>query len=545
MERISVSRFYNYEEMTQVLHGLAESFPDLITLSSIAQTPEGRQVWCVQVTNGKASRPMEGRPGFLISGNMHAIELAGSCASLYFLKFLLQGYERDPEIRALLGEQIFYIIPRLAVDGVEYVLETLNEVRSKPISIKEPNVPYPQDLDGDGKILYMRWQCPDGRYKASEKDPRLMIPREIGDSEGPFYNVCREGLIHQWDGKTIGTSKALGDFNRNFPANWIPMPDRIGQGPYPLSEPETKGLADFVLAHPNIVNAVDFHTGNSAVFVPSGVVKGRAKFAQDEALFYSLGQLAQEMTGFPLLGGYDEISTGLPTKGLPGSYKDWLYEHRGITAFIIELGDFHNFLGISTQEYCSYKNVTEREERLGLVLLKWHDENPEGGLFFDWKPFQHPQLGNVEIGGWNWALWRNPPLTMMEEVCHNSVLFLIKHASYVPDVSIRNFSCQRLGENIFKVALDVVNQGKVATNINRQGLDARPFSGLLLELDGPESMEFIIGKARQDLGHLPAFRGKASLEWVIRTPDGTLSATLRSERGIFVNESLALNGSLK
>ena len=45
-----------------------------------------------------------------------------------------------------------------------------------------------------------------------------------------------------------------------------------------------------------------------------------------------------------------------------------------------------------------------------LKLIKWSDEHTGGKAHVDWKPFMHPQLGAVEIGGWDkMNYWRNPP----------------------------------------------------------------------------------------------------------------------------------------
>ncbi|MCK7491105.1 MAG: hypothetical protein MZW92_04595 [Comamonadaceae bacterium] len=45
-----------------------------------------------------------------------------------------------------------------------------------------------------------------------------------------------------------------------------------------------------------------------------------------------------------------------------------------------------------------------------LKLLKWSDEQCGGQAHVDWYPFRHPQLGMVELGGWDkMNYWRNPP----------------------------------------------------------------------------------------------------------------------------------------
>ena len=50
-----------------------------------------------------------------------------------------------------------------------------------------------------------------------------------------------------------------------------------------------------------------------------------------------------------------------------------------------------------------------------LKLIKWSDEHCGGQAHVDWKPFLHPQLGAIEIGGWDkMNYWRNPPPNLRE-----------------------------------------------------------------------------------------------------------------------------------
>ena len=48
---IRFDRYYTYAEMTERLQALASQFPELATLSSIARSFEGRDVWLMEITN--------------------------------------------------------------------------------------------------------------------------------------------------------------------------------------------------------------------------------------------------------------------------------------------------------------------------------------------------------------------------------------------------------------------------------------------------------------------------------------------------------------
>lgn len=572
--KIDAAHFYTYDELTEILQRVASTYPDLVSLFSVAESPKRRSVWCVEVANRTTGLPLEDRPAVLMTGNLHAIELAGSCGAMHLLGHLIEGYAQgDGEVRRLLDEQVFYIVPRLTVDTTDYVLASLHEVRSRDFDVKEANTLVPQDVNQDGRILFMRWKRPDGGYVKSSRDDRLMLPVSPNEeSEAPRYDMAVEGVIHEPDGTRFSRRLRRLDFNRNFPAGWKPSFGSLIHGRYPLSEPETRGLAEFVLAHPNITRVVDYHTGNTAVFPPSAAVKGEAMHDADATLIAKLGRRAEELTGFPFISGYTELSTGRTAAPLPGSFNDWIYEHTGAYTLILELGDFHNFLGISTADYVRYATAAEREEQVGLTLLAWHDCNPDAGLFFEWEPFDHPQLGSVEIGGLNWVDWRNPPLHEMEQVCSNCTRFVMEYAALTARVAFTDPVVTKLADRLYKVEIDVRNDGSHPTHVTRRGLETHPEDVIEIGVkaanweaahsdatapagtdpatapagtdpaDSPtvNGVEFIVGKARHEIGHLTPGARK-HLEWVIRTNQAeALLLTLRSARGVYAERTIQL-----
>src|SRR3989442_4633342 len=53
-----------------------------------------------------------------------------------------------------------------------------------------------------------------------------------------------------------------------------------------------------------------------------------------------------------------------------------------------------------------------------LKLFRWSEDKLGGLAYVDWKPFNHPELGPIEIGGWNrfHALGNPPPQFLEREV---------------------------------------------------------------------------------------------------------------------------------
>ena len=113
----------------------------------------------------------------------------------------------------------------------------------------------------------MRIQDPNGAWKCSEKDARIMRRRGIDEEGGVYYHVVTEGLIRNYDGCTIPiASKREGlDINRNYPFEWAPFPPEPDSGPYPFSEPETRAEAEFWRTHPNISGVLTYPTFRSLI----------------------------------------------------------------------------------------------------------------------------------------------------------------------------------------------------------------------------------------------------------------------------------------
>lgn len=226
-------RFLTYQETTDFLEHLVRARPDLCRLESLGPSREGREVHLLTVTDFTSGAP-EDRPGYLIQANVHAKELAGTHAALYTARQLLADRTKSD----LLERVVFYIVPRLNPDGAEFAVTTSGRVRSRTDrSQREPNTLYQEDVNGDGLILTMRQEHPDGAFVADPKDPRLLIRRRA-DAKGPFYRVPPEGYIHAWDGgERIRKGGRSFDWNRNWSYDWRPEPEQGGPATSPSANP--------------------------------------------------------------------------------------------------------------------------------------------------------------------------------------------------------------------------------------------------------------------------------------------------------------------
>lgn len=528
--------FFNYDELTSFLKQVAREYPHIFSLSSLAETESGHQIWCLEATDKEIYIPEEYRSGFYIQGNMHAMEFAGSMQCIYFIEYIIENHRSDSILRDLLKRRIFYIVPRVAVDGTEYMFDTLSAVRCKHID-HDDRVMIKKDMNNDGRILTMRWRSPYGSFKISDKDERLMLPIDESDTSVDSQNrymLAVEGVLNAGKREsdiqphTFKHGEDYLDFNRNFPTNWVKI-SGVNTGDYPLSELETRAIADFIIAHPNIIQVLDFHTGNPAIFYPDLLGEHNLEYREDWEVVKRIGKKGEKITGFKLLSGYAEETTGKPAPPLPGCFKDWLYEDRGIMTYIVELGLLYNYMGVP--RYCEYGSPAECEEVTGRVLLKWHEQHPEAELFFDWMPFNHPQFGEVEIGGWNWTVYSNPPLTEMEGVCKRSTEFTMEMAKWMPRLTIENIDVEKIDEDIFKVSMLVADRGNIKARITQMRREKNPCS-IYANVHSKSDMEFIIGHPKTQIQNELIEKGISEVQWLVKTETREFTFEVFSRCGI-------------
>ena len=556
--------FYKYTELSRLLFDYAEARPDLVAVASIGKSFEGRDIWVVTVTN-TATGPHADKPAFWADGNIHAAELTASTAVLYYLHRLVVGYGLDDPITHLLDTRTVYLCPRLNPDGAELALA------DKPRHIRSSTRRYPfeedpvdgltvEDVDGDGRILFMRMPDPHGGFKKSHQDPRLMVPRQPGEFGGEYYRVIPEGLIENYDGLTINVNKdAEGlDLNRNFPALWRQEFEQVGAGAYPASEPEVRAMVDFVLKHPNIGAAISYHTHSGVILRPMGTMSDDDMIPEDLWSIKRFSALGTELTGYPSVSIWHDFK--YHPKETIGGTQDWLYEHLGALFWVVELWAPNKAAGITEYKWVDWYREHPVED--DLKLLKWSDEECDGQAHVAWRPFLHPQLGEVEIGGWDkMNFWRNPPPHLREREVARFPDWMTQIALSLPKLELLRTEVRALGPDTWRVRFAVANSGWLPAYVSKRALARKTVRGVIFEIHLPDAdptVSLVSGKPRiegpQLEGHAPkvmlqAFlpnrevtADRALVEWVVRAPKGTrLALTARADRAGVVRTDIVLD----
>lgn len=534
MADLNAPRFdawYTYDELTSYLRHAEAACPDLCRLRTLGSTPEGREIWMLEVADLSAG-DTDARPAYLAHANIHAKELAGTNSSLKLIWDLLTNSPDDIDTLALLREVAFYIVPRLNPDGAEFALTTGGQIRSRVDETREPNCLYQHDVDGDGFIVDMRIERPDGQWKCHAEDPRVMIPRETGDREGTFYAIYPEGLIEDWDGGDFRYCARSHDFNRNWPANWHQEHEQGGAGDFPFSEPEMRALADFVYDHHNIFGILGFHCGSSAILMPPSTGSVDDIPRADLKVFRELGERAAELTELTLLPTIDYRSSDQPPISLKGHSADWGYRHMGLYHFEVEQGNVYNAAGVKTEDFFA-AGADERHLFL-MDAMRYHDEHPEQEMFVDWHEVDHPQLGPVEIGGWKKYWMINPSFANLREwIAPGSSRFIIEYATRRPRLEVSDLTVEMVAEDVCRVRARVMNTGGFPTNITQRGLQLRALKPVSVELLLPEGAELLSQTRYVTIGHLAPHARSSELEWFVRCAAGTeLTVRAQSQKSV-------------
>jgi len=515
---------HTYSDVVEYLQGVIKAYPDIARLHNIGKSYLGKDLLVLEITNRATGEALE-KPGYWIDGNLHASEVMGTEVCLKTIDTLIKQYGKDPFITNLVDTRTVYIMPKLNPDGSDHYLTRPDGMRSsvRPHDSdgdgsldEDPS----EDLDGDGYITQMRVRDELGTMKTSTEDPRLMVSCE--EDEKGEWRVYSEGIDNDNDGRFNEDGVGGLDINRNWPAQWQQEYVQGGAGPYPLSEPETRAVAEFLLSHRNVTGLINHHMSGNFVYRPPNnrhfnPVTGEEEFmaSEDEAIYQVFGNKYSEIIN------NQQVRTVFGRSGPPrygaiwGVMIGWAYDHYGVFSWVPEMGSYTPF--------CDYDNDGTATQ---LERLKWNDTEMDGKIFVEWKPYNHPQLGQVEIGGFISKIYNPDFKSYTNLMCNPGPVFedfLAKHAkwnlylvSMSPYVRITDVEVTPGESGYFKIEASVQNQGFLPTNVTQQAIRNRTAKTVkaTISLTGAE---LVLGKENVDIGHLPGNRSlPITVEWMVK-----------------------------
>ncbi len=502
------SRYLKQAELEAQIDAWAEAFPALVSLRSIGKSLDGRDLWVLLI----GPEPERVRPTVWIDGNMHASEVCGSSVALAIaediIRLHLEGsiHNLPMPLCLRLKEVLFHVMPRMCPDGAEAVLTDGRYVRSNPRD-RRPNRQHAHwragDIDGDGLAQVMRVRDPGGEYVDAPEFPGLLVPRTIDDM-GPFFKVYPEGIIENFDGHHVPSPHFLSDndtdLNRNFPWSWAPEPEQAGAGAYPTSEPECRAVVEHITQHPEVFAWLNLHTFGGVFIRPPGHLPDTKMDPEDLAIYRQVGQWGTEHTGYPMVSGFAEFLYE-PEKPLHGDLMSFGYYQRGTLAYVCELWDLFKQLGIAPRKpFVDHYGQLTRDDLL--ALARWDETQNAGRVIRRWRKSEHPQLGEVEIGGIDprVGIW-NPPFDMLGGICVQQAQAFLRVAAMAPALRIARVESTPLGGDHTLITVTVQNEGYLSTAGVPSAKKLPWNEPLSIEISG-EGIAALGGPGRREIGHL-------------------------------------------
>ena len=229
--------YHNFTELSDELNRIASANRDIVSLSSVTTTPEGRNMWVMRISGDLATASQ--KPGVIYLGGHHAREHLSVEMPLMLAQYLIKGYrDGDARIVRLLNSRDIHIIPVVNPDGSEFDIK-------------------------------------DGSYKMWRKN-------RTRNSDGTFGVDLNRNYGYQW-----GTGGSSSD----------PSSDTF-KGPQPFSEVESRGIRDYIERNTNITELLSFHSYSKLILYPWGHKYAAVETANDLRVFQTMARKMAEWNGY-------------------------------------------------------------------------------------------------------------------------------------------------------------------------------------------------------------------------------------------------------
>jgi len=457
MEKYDFSQYPTYDSIVSMVKSWEKSYKNLMTLIPIGSSYQGKPLYIIALTN-RSTGGMTEKPGVLICAGLRGDEAAGVQAALFTAYDMLSRYSSDGEVKKFLDRGTVYICPVLNADAYDYSVRNQGKARkvnSRPVdedgdgAVDEDG---PEDLNKDGLITMMRVKDEKGAFIISEDDARIMLPKPPDTQGKDLYRLICEGSDNDGDKKVNEDGKGGVDLNHNFPSGWKMDYLQANSGMYPGSEPESEALLKFLTIHSNVIIAVAYEGGEGTVFRPFDQLADKEIPKLDMDVYRKLGKTFQE-TGMEMAVRFQETrsenrtrtgaasrrdTTGSSNKqqrsynAPAGSFLDWAYKDFGAYSLAPSLwGPPEDFLPKTKSLPDALLNEMGR--------IAFDEKANSGRGFVEWKKYRHPDLGEVEIGGWVPFYRKNPPPgEHLKKLCEAQASAIVALGEWLPELEIKS-----------------------------------------------------------------------------------------------------------
>lgn len=231
-----------------------------------------------------------------------------------------------------------------------------------------------------------------------------------------------------------------------------------------------------------------------------------------------------------------------------GSFELWAYYHLGLPSFSMNLFSVPKIKeekkaeqAVNSSDDADTKKTaatamnksarpeksedpSEREKS----LLAYSDKILGGKGFVNWQKYNHPTLGEVEIGGFAPYLETTPKAEKIDSLLMVQLPWLLQLSKKLPEISVADQKITDLGAGVFRLEVFVENKGYLAYPIAMGERNKQP-APVVLVLDG--DVEILEGLKRTPLGTIGGNQVK-KLEWLVKT-DKKPTISVKLESAVF------------
>jgi hypothetical protein len=230
------------------------------------------------------------------------------------------------------------------------------------------------------------------------------------------------------------------------------------------------------MSHPNIAGVQSYHNSGGMLLRGPGAEWQGTYPREDIAIYDELGRNGERMLPYYR---YIVIWSGLYT--VHGGFIDWTNDGLGIISFSNELwagGQYYNSPELKDQQQNPDSPIAGQKGNF------FFDDYLEfGDQYIEWESFDHPQYGEVEMGGWKKTRGRVPPRFMNEELSHRNMAFTLYNADQMPKIAVGDVTVEKVAGDVFKVRIDVSND-RVIPSITARGAKNNVVRPDLLTVEG-------------------------------------------------------------
>lgn len=516
-------QYRDHATMSRDMSNLAKSNPAVCEFKSLVKTAGGKDIAVLIIGTGDKHL----KPGIAVLGGVDGSYVLGREVAAGFAENIIKNIS-STEIKELLSKVTFYVFPDVSPDASEQFFAGIKYERNwnaRPVDLdrdfKMGEDPF-EDLNKDGYITMIRVHDSKGNLTESPDDARLLVTADLLRGQTGKYFLHTEGIDNDDDGSFNEDGEGGVNFNNNWPYNYQEFGRYAGM--HAVSEPETKAVADFLYDQWNIFATIAFGpqdnlsqqsraSGAGTAPTAAAVTAARGIGATAPAANRTTMNVARSDEAVNRLVSEKYIAT-TGVRGSPaaqttrGNFMEWAYFYYGRYSY-------------STPAW--WPNI-ERGRNSEAAFLKYAEENNLGDVFVPWTEIKHPGFpeNKVEVGGIKPFAMIVPPADKVQEIVGSNYKFIVEMAAMHPAIEITDLNIENTGGDIFRVTLNVRNNGIFPTmaEIGAPNRFVR-LPRVTLKIDSKQTV--ITGTLVQQMRRL---EGKSATEysWLIRGK-GNISVT--------------------